>query len=298
MKRDILNSLACSTQKQYLSKWKEFKTYYRQRYAHSHYSAKKSHLSLYVTFLRHTKAFKAAVIRSHLSAITFYFNLKGITPPTMSFHTKSLLKTYDRSDSATTKKHQRLPITRKILERMLKIVPSISDSRYESSMLQTLFALMYWSLLRVSEVTYSKDNTHNLQLSNVFLSKRSTKLNIDFTSFKFSKGTVPAQLTIRSNISCPVQLFTKHFFQYPPKNGPVFTHQDGKPLSRLYVKQKISLSLQTINKVPSVFDTHSFRIGRATDMFLEGYSDTQIQLAGRWKSTAFKKYIKPRLVIL
>jgi len=49
---------------------------------------------------------------------------------------------------------------------------------------------------------------------------------------------------------------------------------------------------------PKSFNTHSFRIGRATDMALEGCSDQQIKLAGRWKSYAFKDYIKPYLIRL
>ena len=298
MKEDIRNSLAASTQNQYSNKWKEFKRYYHSSHGHSHYLANKSHLALYVTYLRHIKDQKAAAIRSHLSAIKFYFNMKNVSPPTSSFQIKALLKNYDRQDSVSSRNRQRLPITRNILSRMIKVVPHITDTSYESTMVQALFSLMYWALLRVSEVTHSKDNKHNLQLSNISLNKSDSKLRIDFTSFKFSKGIVPAQLTKRHSTSCPVRLFTSHHTHYPKENGPAFVHKNGKPLSRLYVKRKISESLQAISKDPSIFDTHSFRIGRATDMFLEGYSDTQIQLAGRWKSTAFKKYIKPRLVRL
>ena len=44
------------------------------------------------------------------------------------------------------------------------------------------------------------------------------------------------------------------------------------------------------------FSSHSFRIGKATDMAKRGFTDIQICMAGRWSSAAFKKYIKPQLL--
>ena len=46
------------------------------------------------------------------------------------------------------------------------------------------------------------------------------------------------------------------------------------------------------------FNTHSFRMGKATDMHNRGYSDAQIAKAGRWASNAFMRYIKPNVIIL
>ena len=298
MKKDILNSLAPGTQKNYLSRWKEFKNYYHTHYDEFHYSASKLHLALYITHLRYVKSAKSFSIRNHLSAITFYFNLKGITPPTTSFHAKSLLKSYERSDAKLLDVNIRLPITHNILISMIQIVPHISDSNYEALLLQSLYAIMYWSLLRVSEVTTSEDNAHNLLMSNISYDNQLNSLVIDFTSFKFSTSIIPIHLQIKDTLSCPVTLYQRYISHHPRKDGPVFVHSNGKPLSRNYVVKSIKLALQAISYDSSLFKTHSFRIGRATDMFLEGFSDYQIQLAGNWKSAAFRKYIKPRLIRL
>ena len=40
------------------------------------------------------------------------------------------------------------------------------------------------------------------------------------------------------------------------------------------------------------FALHSGRIGRATQLAGEGVSELQIQRAGRWKSRAFKTYVR------
>ena len=42
-------------------------------------------------------------------------------------------------------------------------------------------------------------------------------------------------------------------------------------------------------------DTHSLRGGGANALSLSGFSDTQIQKMGRWKSTTFKTYIAEQL---
>lgn len=46
----------------------------------------------------------------------------------------------------------------------------------------------------------------------------------------------------------------------------------------------------------SLVYTHSFRIGGATLAYKQKYSETQIENLGRWRSSAFTKYIRtPKL---
>ena len=42
-------------------------------------------------------------------------------------------------------------------------------------------------------------------------------------------------------------------------------------------------------------DLHSLRGGGAQSLFLNGYSDTQIQKMGRWRGETFKEYIRYQL---
>ena len=43
---------------------------------------------------------------------------------------------------------------------------------------------------------------------------------------------------------------------------------------------------------PLQYDTHSFRIGRATDLSKGGRSLSKIKRAGRWKSNAVYNYLR------
>jgi hypothetical protein len=46
---------------------------------------------------------------------------------------------------------------------------------------------------------------------------------------------------------------------------------------------------------PDDVDSHSLRGGGAQSLFLNGYSDTQIQKMGRWRGETFKEYIREQL---
>ena len=50
--------------------------------------------------------------------------------------------------------------------------------------------------------------------------------------------------------------------------------------------------LQWAGLDPTKYKAHSFRIGAATTAADMGMSETHIQLMGRWKSTAFRRYIR------
>ena len=44
------------------------------------------------------------------------------------------------------------------------------------------------------------------------------------------------------------------------------------------------------------YSSHSLRIGGATTAIMYGASEAQLKIMGRWKSDAFKKYIRAPIV--
>ena len=47
-----------------------------------------------------------------------------------------------------------------------------------------------------------------------------------------------------------------------------------------------------VGENPEDFNTHSLRVGRATDLALAGTSDAIIRQTGRWKSNAYLAYVR------
>lgn len=68
--------------------------------------------------------------------------------------------------------------------------------------------------------------------------------------------------------------------------------QNGVPLTRATLVKELQVTLQQAGISASLYSGHSFRIGAATTAAKCGFEDSLIQTLGRWKSAAYKLYIK------
>ena len=74
---------------------------------------------------------------------------------------------------------------------------------------------------------------------------------------------------------------------------PFATTRDGKGYTgRIFNQDLKHLLLGKLDLSLGPLTSHSFRSGLATMMAKAGCSDKDIQLTGRWTSTAFKSYVK------
>ena len=90
---------------------------------------------------------------------------------------------------------------------------------------------------------------------------------------------------------------TSQFLAYRgSSNGPLFIHSSKSPFSRAFIASRLQADLSALGYNPKDFNTHCFRIGRATDLAASGFSSNQIAILGRWRSNAFQKYIRPSFV--
>ena len=222
-----------------------------------------------------------------------------MSSPTNSFAAKKLLLAYTRTDGPSTVRN---PIVQQLLVRLVSAIPSIFRDRYEATMLESLFTMMYVALLRISEVSYTPKSSHNLRRKQLFLThhKGQAVVKINMESCKFSKGQVFRMMVSPNMVSpqiSPVESY-QAYARIRPKADFAFVTKEGSPLSPAYIRASLRRVLDAINHKSLEFNTHSFRIGRATDMYANGYSDIQISKAGRWNSKAFLKYIKPQLINL
>lgn len=74
--------------------------------------------------------------------------------------------------------------------------------------------------------------------------------------------------------------------------GPFFVFLMERPFHAVFSLKKMQLSLNWTNCSPKDYKGHSFRIGAATSAASMGISEQNIQVMGRWRSGAFKKYIR------
>ena len=91
---------------------------------------------------------------------------------------------------------------------------------------------------------------------------------------------------------CPVRAMLAYLARRGAETGPLFLYEDGFPLSRDRLVTEIRESLTACGRHPDGFSGHSFRIGAATTAASRGLEDSTIQTLGRWRSEAFKRYVR------
>ena len=111
----------------------------------------------------------------------------------------------------------------------------------------------------------------------------------------YSTALAPAHLLLSETPSlpwCPVRSLLNYLHTRPPSPGPLFVTQRRTPYTREGVAKTLKASLVAIGVAPERYNTHSLRVGRATDLALEGASDATIRATGRWRSNAFLSYLR------
>ena len=78
--------------------------------------------------------------------------------------------------------------------------------------------------------------------------------------------------------------------------GPRFCHADQSPILTHQFNVELLRCLAYYGLDTSRYKSHSFRIGGPCHAADRGYSDEQIRALGRWKSDAFKVYLRTEVL--
>lgn len=78
----------------------------------------------------------------------------------------------------------------------------------------------------------------------------------------------------------------------PPTSGSLFCHADGAPVTSSQFSSVLAKCIARTQFSSGHFRSHSFRIGRATDLAASGCSTELIKTMGRWSSESYLGYIR------
>ena len=248
-----------------------------------------SHVTDYISYLLDTTDLSPSTIRTRISAVAYFYKSRLNVNPTQSFGTDILLKHLDKTSSAK----RRLPINKVLLDQLLLTVYQ-RESKFLSHAFYLMYFFLYMFALRISELLdYSKTFQHALRVQDVSL--KNNVLSVRVRSGKHNS----------SSMTYTVPCFPRLFWNFTQflrlrgnRAGPFFCFKNRRPISRSFFANSFKQDLCSLGVAPARYNTHSFRIGRTTDLALSGASDRQIALVGRWRSDAFREYIGPRMVAL
>lgn len=100
---------------------------------------------------------------------------------------------------------------------------------------------------------------------------------------QLGKGST-IQITLNSQTSTSFAHLNQYLTLRPDSPGPFFCHLNSKPLTSYQLTSVLHKTIKFFGLDITTFKSHSFRIGRATHMFLQGFTEKEIKVKGRWKS--------------
>ncbi|OCT68288.1 hypothetical protein XELAEV_18039587mg, partial [Xenopus laevis] len=89
---------------------------------------------------------------------------------------------------------------------------------------------------------------------------------------------------------CPVLAFSHYQQVRPCLSGPFFIHSDGSFVTRFQFAKILKGAVNKLGIPPDHYNTHSFRIGAATQASLMGLGEEFIKKLGRWNSSRYQLY--------
>ena len=252
-------------------------------------------LALLVSYL-HARKLASSTIKSYLSAISYVHKLKGFRYPTQAFLINKLLTALSRQGSCDI----RLPISRPVLHELVGSLGHTTSSAFQRTLYSAMFLLAFFGFFRIGELAAKSTNSGGavVQYNQLhFLTQQGNvhMIKIRITQFKHNTSNRPFDILIEREVSspfCPVQAMLNFCKNRGHQPGPLFCHTDMSPVTVSQFNAVLHRCLIFCGLDTSRYKGHSFRIGAACYAADKGFSDAQIRALGRWKSDAFKLYIR------
>ena len=206
----------------------------------------------------------------------------------------------------------RLPIRRRLLDLILFEIQRIYQNKqpYLEKLYLAAFSLAYYGMMRIGEIALGP---HTIKAKDIHVGRNKQKiLMVLYTSKTHGLESRPQKIKIEANsnnvlqsqnsefnglIFCPfamVRRFLAARGNYEKDDEQFFVFRDKSPLKPENFRELLKSIIQKLNLNPDLYNTHSMRAGRATDLMFFGYSISTIQRAMRLKCTStVLKYIKP-----
>lgn len=220
---------------------------------------------------------------------------------------------WDKLQDRLSGKLGKLPVTKDIMMLIKKNLIKAKWSNIEKRLLWAIFTIAWSGSFRIHELCSRRKEEYDSQTTLLWR-------DITFSEIKLAGETIQSvgvhvkspkvdtigagdciQVFQLNNFMCPAKAMEKYREESKLKEEPempVFRSADGMCMSGAELNKKLAiLTSEMSNLVPGgTIKCHSFRSGVPSEMAKRGESTESIQAVGRWKSDAYKAYVKVPLV--
>jgi hypothetical protein len=291
----ILNkSLAPSTAACYKNAMQRYKCFHDMYYDNSPlFPISHSQLAQFIAFCHH-RQLKASTITSYISALGYMHKMSNLKSPSDSIIIKKMMHGIRRQVSPD----KRQPFTLADLTKLLNALKIVVKDKYTRILVKSMFLTAFFGLLRAGELARSPTGINNVlcrqDISFQYHESHVSAITMTLRHFKHSLGQKSVIPLSRQNFSglCPVKALLRYLRLAPTSKGPLFRDIYGCGITTSFFRQTLRNCVTYCNLDPSIYTAHSFRIGGATFAHQCHMSTAQIKQLGRWKSSAYLKYIR------
>ena len=290
-----------STARNYLSVWRKF-----NRFCIS-LDVKpplwEDRTTLFIGFLIKS-GMQSSTVKSYVSAIKKTLITDGYAWDDSLVLVRSLAKA---CRIINDKVRTRLPIQCSLLEMLLFEMQRYFGAKkqwYLEIMFKCMFAISYYGLMRIGEVTRSQ---HVLRARDVHVGMNKDKiLLLLYSSKTHDTSNLPQQIKISANARdksghyvnrhfCPFNLMRDYLTvrqSIMMEEEQFFVFSDGTAVSPVNARNLLKVLIMRLGLNDSFYGMHSFRIGRTTDLIKYRFPIDEVKRMGRWKSNVIFKYIR------
>ena len=257
----------------------------------------------YCTHLIYECNTQSSTIKSYVSAIKDILRADGYEWTDNKMLMTSLVASAKTKNDFSKSK---LPIQKGLLDIILySVEKKYRDKQpYLEVLYKNIFAFLYYGLFRIGEVT---KGSHPIKAQDINLADNKDKLLVLLYSSKtHGRESRPQAVKIcringgsgypnNKRFYCPFRISREYLalrgnYSYPEE--PLFIFSDGTPVKPSSVRSLLKSILKNLGLNADLYGTHSFRIGRATDLMKTGKTIDHIKSIGRWKSNAVYRYLR------
>lgn len=286
-------SLAPNTSAAYRTALGAFQQFLRAFSLPNIYPITPNQLVLFISYC-FEKNLSPNTINTYVAGVNHMHKLHGFPDLRESFLVKKVMEGCFKLRKA---KDVRLPITITILTDISAILPDICYDAYETLLFRAALLLAFFGLFRVSEIVVPSCINVNRSLlrDDVRLDGQGKYIFVTLRITKNNQNGRPTTLKISSESDvalCPFRAIEMFLIHRPSISGPFFCHADRTPVTRSQFSAVLARCISRVRPGCVGIKSHSFRIGRASQLAALGLSEEKIRVLGRWHSGAFRTYIR------
>lgn len=213
----------------------------------------RSHSQFFLAFSA-SKDLAYSTAKVNLSALSHNLHMLGLDNPFKTLIVQKMLAGLRKTKPV---KDIRSPITYQLLLKILQVLPTVTQSKYEHLLFGSAFSVAFFGLLRISELTSAPNNNNKnvLHLSDLQLTKDTIILNLRFSKTdQYGNGFIININKSSEPLVCFDMLET--FLQCrSTEDGPLFCHLNATPLSSYQFSSILHKALTVLGIETKTFKT-------------------------------------------